>query len=1131
MAVSTRAPYAWNCPECARGCQEPVWHIIDARERADVLEVDGPGVSWVACPGCGARAHIDAPVLVLRPDAIVQVLFASSVEDLQAGAGDCATRILAEAGRAGAFDGGTITGQTIPLPRRALPVVLARDVDRDLDDPETARRELLREGPPTVANYEIFLEFARAEREAARVRYLLRAVMGTLPGAFAELVRNNPELTTSTQVRDAAREELRAAAGTPMETLLGARQRLLDGLCRSDPPQDEVIRRYFGELERLGQGLRERLAVLDRRARETRGAEGVRAAREALELARQTGDAALETELAALLGSRLLDVVHDGLDTDPSEAIGLLEHALSHLPEGSLAWAQVASNLASGHDRRQDGDLVENWLTARDLLARAAELDHDLHPDTWAVIQTNYGLLLASRPGGGPEDLDLGIDRLLLGLRARSPERNAVDWAYSMLNLGMLLFRRGRPEDLIQAEQRYRSALAHLPPDHHPRLWAQLQCNLADLLLSREPADALGARAAVSAALDLAAARPGLVDSARVKWLLARCHDRLDRHDRLDGPGSAEGLRLRREALLAAPPTVSPSLHLGIGTEVLTVLADAGRWTEAADLVAGLLTALDALYDAQVTAPGRQDVLTRWPLLARFAAYLLARAGRPEQAVEAIERGLARELSVVTGRGAVELAALERIDPALAGRYRQAQSRYRRAAAEPAAATPHGLDPGTAEQADAERGLRTVIAEIRRIPGMERFLSTSGLEDIVRAAAGRPLAYLVYAPWGSCVLTIPRVQDRTPLPPGAGGKLPQVEARPRVLGTVVPEVSGATVLSLLILDPEDEHAPGVLLTQHAGALRRRKDLPAALERLGLLEPLLRPVARLLAEDPRHEAVVIPTGLLGMVPLHAVPVGPGPAGVLDDVGTLYVSPSAAVHAACGARAARPPEAAQLLVAVGDPDGSLPGSRVELDAVVGVFEPLGEVHRAMGADATVAWLLDHVAEATVLHLSCHGSADLGSRGASLALADGRLDVEVLARRQLRCCRLVVASACQSGHFEIVRMPDEFVGLPAGFLQAGAACAVTSLWQVDDLATAVLMTRFHELLPRVGADGRDPVRALREARSWLRGLTGAGLAQYTAGRPGLADLARRYAAPAADGQPFASPRRWAGFTAWGA
>ncbi|MEK8174447.1 CHAT domain-containing protein [Streptomyces sp. M19] len=54
-----------------------------------------------------------------------------------------------------------------------------------------------------------------------------------------------------------------------------------------------------------------------------------------------------------------------------------------------------------------------------------------------------------------------------------------------------------------------------------------------------------------------------------------------------------------------------------------------------------------------------------------------------------------------------------------------------------------------------------------------------------------------------------------------------------------------------------------------------------------------------------------------------------------------------------------------------------------------------------------------------------------------------------------------ACQSGRYEIIEAPDEFTGLPGGFLQAGAACAITSLWQVNDLATALLMTRLYELL----------------------------------------------------------------------
>ena len=43
----------------------------------------------------------------------------------------------------------------------------------------------------------------------------------------------------------------------------------------------------------------------------------------------------------------------------------------------------------------------------------------------------------------------------------------------------------------------------------------------------------------------------------------------------------------------------------------------------------------------------------------------------------------------------------------------------------------------------------------------------------------------------------------------------------------------------------------------------------------------------------------------------------------------------------------------------------------------------------------------------------------------------------------------------------VPDEYIGLAGGLLQAGAACAVVSLWPVDDEATALLMTRFYELL----------------------------------------------------------------------
>ncbi|MFG2395006.1 CHAT domain-containing protein [Streptomyces lavendulae] len=1073
-----------------------------------MLAAPVPGVSWVDCPVCGTRAHIEAPLLVLRPGASAPLLLAVSVAELGGGPPPSGEPLLAEAERAGAFLGGAFHGEAIPLPRRLLPHVLARDLERDLADPESACRELEPEGAPTVANYRIFLEYLGKARADSLVEELLSAMLLGLPDALAELVRTHPELREGTRVRDAGREELRGAAETPLKEVLRMRQRLLDELCDGRTTPDTAIRRYFESLGRFDAGLRTRLHAMYLEARDTDGPEGIPLAREALELASGLGEEDMETELAARLGERLVLAVHAGLDADPSEAVRVLERALSRLGEGTLPWVEVANNLASAHHLRDDGDRSEIWEAARDLLARATALDRGEYPEYWARVQTNYGLLLSERPGGGPEDLTLGIEHIRAGLEERSPERDRVAWAYSMVNLGLLLYRRAGAVDLREAEQCYRDALSHLGAGDDPALWSRIQCNLGDLLLSRDPVDARGAREAATAALALSTARPGLLDTGRIAWLLARAMDHID------GPGSADGLRLRRAALAATPATVSPSLHLNIGRELLRAHATAERWSEAADVASGMLTAVTALYDAQVTGTGRRSVLAEVNRIARWAAFLLARAGRLERAVEAIEGGVACELSVVAGRGAADLEALERIDPAAAHRYRLAQARYRSAVGE-ASGGPAGAGATVSGEAAAERGVRAAITEIRAIPGFERFLRTDGLADIVRAAGGRPLIYLVNAPWGSYALVLPR----------SPGKSPAVRAVP------VPEVSSETITGLLVLDPADG-ALGLLLAQEAGALRRRRLLPQALDRLAALGPLLRPVAEILAEDPEQEAVVVPTGLLGLVPLHAVPLGPGAQKVLDDIGTVILSPSAAVYASSRLATNRPPEPVARLVGVTDPDGSLPGGRGELAQIRKLFEPHGEAHCAVGPEATVDWLLGRLAEASYLHIICHGSGEFDGRGASLALADGRLDMDTLAQHRLPACRLAVASACQSGHYEVVRAPDEFRGLAAGFLQAGAACAVTGLWLVDDMVTAVLMARFYELLvPAHGPGGLPPVAALHRARTWLRRLTWEELARYTASRPHLAALTERYTSRATTGErPFASPVHWAAFTAWG-
>jgi CHAT domain-containing protein len=137
-----------------------------------------------------------------------------------------------------------------------------------------------------------------------------------------------------------------------------------------------------------------------------------------------------------------------------------------------------------------------------------------------------------------------------------------------------------------------------------------------------------------------------------------------------------------------------------------------------------------------------------------------------------------------------------------------------------------------------------------------------------------------------------------------------------------------------------------------------------------------------------------------------------------------------------------------------------------------------------------------------------------------------------------QLTVVSGCESGLLN-PDPADEFVGLPSGFLYAGAACVVSSLWAVSDLSSALLVARFHaEWL-----GGQSVGAALREAQRWLRQDIVSGPHLRDEVLPGFLDglddpgqrqqceeAAEEYARRFPDSPPFASPAHWAPFTATG-
>ncbi len=67
-----------------------------------------------------------------------------------------------------------------------------------------------------------------------------------------------------------------------------------------------------------------------------------------------------------------------------------------------------------------------------------------------------------------------------------------------------------------------------------------------------------------------------------------------------------------------------------------------------------------------------------------------------------------------------------------------------------------------------------------------------------------------------------------------------------------------------------------------------------------------------------------------------------------------------------------------------------------------------------------------------------------------------------------------------FLILTSSGEFLGLSAGFLQAGAKVVISTFWSVTDISTALFMGRFYENMLH---EKMPPAKALRKAQNWLK------------------------------------------------
>lgn len=224
-----------------------------------------------------------------------------------------------------------------------------------------------------------------------------------------------------------------------------------------------------------------------------------------------------------------------------------------------------------------------------------------------------------------------------------------------------------------------------------------------------------------------------------------------------------------------------------------------------------------------------------------------------------------------------------------------------------------------------------------------------------------------------------------------------------------------------------------------------------------------PVASAIPESDVRRLVIVPAGALFYIPFHALWID---GAHLIERFEISQGPSARAWLAA-LDLGRSVSGGALIMGRSSPE--LPEIEAEVAAV---REGIGEATILVGDEATRTALRRHSGGVAVVHLAAHATF----RGdnpllSAIELADGRLTFYDLFDLDMDA-DLVVLSGCQTGR-QAVLAGDELMGLARGFLYAGSASLVSSLWPIDDAATARFMSRFYDRMGR----GAGPRTALGE------------------------------------------------------
>lgn len=768
-----------------------------------------------------------------------------------------------------------------------------------------------------------------------------------------------------------------------------------------------------------------------------------------------------------------------GLTGDPADldaAVDFGERSVAALAERDPFRALCLTNLSGSLLRRfeRNGALAD-LNAAVDDAQRAADVLRDADPGR-ARCLGNLANVLQARFArrGEPDDLDRAVQASRQAVAAcPAYDANRGSYLNSLANALQLRFRRTAGEsDLEESIDYSRRALAAMPRDHALRGPVLAGLSLGLILRFSQAHEAQDLDDAVDAASS--AVRAADPDDPNRTLFLGRLILALSLRFGLTGTPTDlnEGLEAGREA--AAMKAAAPSIRAGAAVMWGGLAARARSWPEAVRAYRAAIELLGRVAPRGLGRGDQEHQLIGISGIGSRAASCCLELGDSDLAVELLEQGRGVLLGQALDTHA-DLTLLAGVRPDLATRFAQLRDRL--------AVAPGGLgQPLTGDLADsaaaasraAQRqrqdgeSLEAVIAEARRLPGLERFLLPPTAEDLLHAAENGPVA----------MITVDEIRSDALLLTPAGV---QVVRLPGLSATTVAEHTAEFLSALEAISnaaPDSDAEAEARLTAVLGWLWDTVADPV-LDSLGLTR-------RPAADETWPRIWWCPSGLLSLLPLHAAGhhgtrFSDPPQTVVDRVASSY---AATARTLLHARRPVPADAAAsigqvLVVAMAHTPGAsdLKAAPAEADVLTRKFGAQAKVlhDQADAALATSESVLDAMPEYPWAHFACHAAGSLADPSASHVLlhdhASRPLTVLDVARLRLQRAELAFLSACSTA-MTGGPLPDEAINLASSFQLAGYRRVIATLWPVDDELAADLASDFYD---SVGSAGTQDAAAL--------------------------------------------------------